>query len=179
MADAGPVEESLETLFTDDAAVEVVVVAGVPGTAMELSIPHVLPTESYTAKSVAADSGDPCLVDRLCWEAFRVPFPCNRVRAISLHTESGHTGGTIGEMCEKPRIDIGGRDDVVFKEKDPWGRAEVGKVLVDLCTGSSHFPRDDSSRKVSETFKANREWNVRVFSIIGVEKPRLHSVAEG
>lgn len=167
-ADTGPIEESLKAPFTDEGAVEVVIVAGVPRAAVELRTPYVLATEHDAAKSITANSSEPSLMRELRREVFIVPFPCNGVGATPLHTESRDTHGMVGEVLKESWVHIDRGDDVIFEEEDPWGLAERGKILVDFCTGCGHLSWDGSARKICKTLKADGKRNVRVLFVIAV-----------
>lgn len=88
LTDAGPVEEGLEALRTDNVAIEIVVMAEVPGAATKFPIAHVFAPESDTAEAITTDSRNPYLVWEFSWEVLLVPFPYNGVWATSLHTKS-------------------------------------------------------------------------------------------
>lgn len=154
------------------------VVTEVPGAVMEMPVPNVFPAQSHTTKSIAPDGGDALLGRDVLGEAVGVPCPCDGVGVTALHAESGDAHRAVGEVPEKLLVGIEWRDDVIFEEKDPWGLAEGGEVLVDLRTRCCHFPSHDAARKICKPPDADGEREVRAQSVITVIDPTLHGRAE-
>lgn len=178
-ADAGPVEEGLKAAFAYDRMVEIMVVTERSWASVKLSIPYVFSAYNDTTKTIATNGCHSSLQWSICWKMCVVPFPRNGVWAMPLKAEGRDARGTMGEVCKEALVDSGRREDIVLQEENPRGAAEGGEGLVDACTGTRYLTGNHFSWKVREAFEANREWEIRVLSVIGAMEPRLDSVTKG